>query len=100
MDQLPALGPTCAKTASHLCDTKHCLRASHLTLESMGMNLSRKSCPGVILTLKCTGPSTPKQIVQHKPCVYGINHPEAQGDFFKFSCRKILLNFSFVFCCS
>ncbi|CAF4051112.1 unnamed protein product, partial [Adineta steineri] len=74
---------------SRLCDTKHCLRASDLTLESMGMNLSRKSCPGVILTLKCTGPSTPKHIIQFKPCVHGINHPEVQADFLKFSCRKI-----------
>ncbi|CAF1402876.1 unnamed protein product [Adineta steineri] len=81
LDQLPALGPTCAKTTSHLCDTRDCLRESHLTLESMGMNLSRKSCPGVILTLKCNGPSTLKLIIQYKPCVHGINHPEVQGDF-------------------
>ncbi|CAF1040160.1 unnamed protein product [Adineta steineri] len=74
---------------SHLCDTKGCLRDSHLLIESNIINQDRRACPGVILTLKFTGPSTPKQIIQFKPCVHGINHPEAQGDFLKFTCRKI-----------
>ncbi|CAF0873257.1 unnamed protein product [Adineta steineri] len=74
---------------SHLCGTKGWLRDSHLLIESNINNKDRRACPDVILALKFTGPSIPKQIIQFKPCVLGINHPEAQGDFLKFTCRKI-----------
>jgi hypothetical protein len=76
-------------TASHLCDTKNCLRREHLIIESMKENASRRSCPGVILILQPQGPSKPKKIMQIKPCHHGINHQKAKGNFLKFSCRKI-----------
>jgi hypothetical protein len=51
--------------------------------------MGRRACPDVILILKSQGPSTPKQILQIEPCPYGVNHPEANGNFLKFTCRKV-----------
>ncbi len=69
--------------ASHLCDTRGCVRIEHLTTENQKENLSRIWCPGVILTLKG------KHIVEVTPCKHGIKNKKANDDFLKFTCRKI-----------
>jgi hypothetical protein len=58
-------------------------------IESFAANNSRKSCGGVLLPLKSDDPSKPRQIVQIDCCRHGIDHPEANGDFLKLSCRKL-----------
>jgi hypothetical protein len=60
-----------------------------LIIENFDINNSRKACGGVILTLKSQGPSKPKQIIKFDPCFHGMNHPEANGNFLKFCCRKL-----------
>jgi hypothetical protein len=65
------------------------VRPSHLIIESWDVNNSRNSCGGVILVLTNKDPSKPRKIVQIDPCIHGINHPDANGNFLKYSCRKI-----------
>jgi hypothetical protein len=65
------------------------IRDEHLTIEKYIINNSRKSCGGVTLTLKSDGASKPKRIMEIHPCPHGIDHPEANGDDLKFSCRKL-----------
>jgi hypothetical protein len=65
------------------------VRPSHLILERWEDNNRRKSCGGVVLVLKNKDPSKPKKIVQIDPCIHGIDHPAANGNFLKYSCRKL-----------
>ena len=72
--------------ASHLCDCKGCLRSEHLTIEPfISANLPRKKCDGVMLIVRDAS------IIRFDPCMHGINHPDANGDSLRFSCRKLRL---------
>jgi hypothetical protein len=77
-------------TASHLCDTVGCIEPKHLEIESGVINRKRQCCcPGVTLMLRSQGELLPKKILQIEPCHHGVNHPEANGNYLTFSCRKI-----------
>jgi hypothetical protein len=65
------------------------LRRSHLILESCLENISRRSCGGILRTLKFEDPSKPKEIVQIDACPHGMKYSKQNGDDLKFSCRKI-----------
>jgi hypothetical protein len=58
-------------------------------MESFLANVARQNCSGVILTLKSNRPTIPKHIIAITPCRHGLNHPEADGDYLKYTCRKM-----------
>ncbi|CAF3650418.1 unnamed protein product [Adineta steineri] len=74
--------------ASHLCDTTGCLREEHLCIEKREINRSRIGCGGIVLTIfrNIAGECC---IFQVNPCEHGIQHPDANGDYLRYSCRKI-----------
>jgi hypothetical protein len=58
-------------------------------IENFNIKDSQKACAGVVLTLRRQDPTTPMEVIIIDHCLHGINHPEANGDFLKLSCRKI-----------
>ncbi|CAF0967210.1 unnamed protein product [Adineta steineri] len=74
--------------ASHLCDTIGCLREEHLCIETQDVNQSRSRCDGIVLHI---GRNEAGEfcIFQVDPCKHGIQHQNANGDYLRYSCRKI-----------
>jgi hypothetical protein len=69
--------------ASHLCDTRCCLRTDHLTTETIRENQSRIRCPGLIMILR------EKHIAEYYPCRHGQNNSKAHDEPLKYTCRRI-----------
>jgi hypothetical protein len=73
---------------SHLCDTIGCLSKEHLCIESAAINNQRSLCQGILLHVhEITAGEF--LIMQVNPCDHDEKHPDANGDYFKYSCRKI-----------
>jgi hypothetical protein len=60
-----------------------CLSKDHLCMESREVNQQRKYCDGIYVHIY------KNRILQVTPCDHGKQHEEANGDFLKYSCRKI-----------
>jgi hypothetical protein len=58
-------------------------------IEKTSISTGRQNCGGILLVLQPYGPTTSKHIVKIEPCKHGLEHPDADGDFLRFSCRKI-----------
>jgi hypothetical protein len=75
-------------SGSHLCDTKRCVSEEHLCIETQAVNLDRRSCQGIVVHIY-ENTNGEYIILQIDPCRHGEQHEEANGDFLKYSCRKI-----------
>jgi hypothetical protein len=65
-----------------------CLSEDHICMESQKVNHSRSYCEGIYVTIY-ENTAGELLIIQVTPCQHGLQHEEANGDFFKYSCRKI-----------
>ncbi|CAF1221798.1 unnamed protein product [Adineta steineri] len=77
------------KTCSHLCDSLGCVLKDHLMVESHEMNISRRDCEGIILSIIPASTTSPPQIRKATPCRHGINCRDSHGDHFLYSCKKV-----------
>ncbi len=73
---------------SHLCDTIGCISKKHLLIEPAARNRQRTRCKGIIIYIHEITASE-YIIMQVDPCEHGEQHTKANGDYFKYSCRKI-----------
>ncbi len=65
-----------------------CISKQHLCIESAARNKQRICCKGIVIYIHEITASE-YIIMQVNPCEHGEQHPEANGDYFKYSCRKI-----------
>jgi hypothetical protein len=74
---------------SRLCSTSGCIRDDHVVIESTSISASRLNCPGIIVVLRPYGSTTAKRVFKIQACDHGTKHPDAGGDFLRYSCRNI-----------
>ncbi|CAF1228292.1 unnamed protein product [Adineta steineri] len=74
---------------SHLCDSNGCVLKEHIVLESYEMNISRRDCEGMILSIIPATTKSPPHIKMATSCRHGVNYKDSNGDDFLYSCRKI-----------
>ncbi|CAF0745837.1 unnamed protein product [Adineta steineri] len=60
------------QTCSHLCDSLGCVLKDHLRVESMEMNISRRDCEGIILSIIPAITTSPPHIKKATPCEHGL----------------------------
>ncbi|CAF4294045.1 unnamed protein product, partial [Adineta steineri] len=58
---------------SHLCDSNGCVLKEHIVLESHEMNISRRDCEGIILSIIPATTTSPPHIDMATPCRHGKN---------------------------